>query len=244
MVIDIKIPSDHSVNQLYSNYIQPLNQNLFGIINERLEEIDPVWTQKKILDYGCNAGNLLRSSKGNIKENKYTGIDVQEIPLRIARADFPEANWIQYNGYHRAFNPDGTQQFPDIIEKFDYIFCIGVFQHMDISEISKTLEYFKTLLLPGGKIIFSFWERKHWLPYSTIFLPTKLKVSLPEYLFKEFKKSVYLVNRERTLFDIVDADINVCNWFEAFYDFEYFKSHFHDVVEIDRESSIHSFLML
>jgi 2-polyprenyl-3-methyl-5-hydroxy-6-metoxy-1,4-benzoquinol methylase len=244
MGIEFKVSSDHSSNQLYSDYIQPFNQDLFSVVNPCLEEADTNWAQKRILDYGCNIGNLLRSADGKINQKRYTGIDVQERPLEIARTDFPDANWVQYNGYHKAFNPLGDQKYPEFAEKFDYIFCIGVFQHMDITEILDTLEYFKTILAPNGRIIFSLWERKHWLPYSTIFLPNKLKVTLPQSLFKEYKNSVYLVDRERAVYDTPNSGVSTCSWFESFYDYEYFVSHFQNITEIDRDSYIHSFLMI
>lgn len=210
-----EIPSDHIVNQPYGNYIQPYNQNIFEIINSRLQD-DPDWHHKKILDFGCNIGHLLGYSNGLIKD--YTGVDVQEKPIAIAKNMHSSGNWITYNGYHPAFNPSGTELFPSINDQYDYVICIGVFTHCDFAQIDYMIKEFKKILKPDGKIIFSIWEREHWELYSKVFLKTKFNIKLPESVFKEFKDSIYLIDREYSIVDETKLPVSKCTWVETFYD--------------------------
>ena len=48
-------------NQKYRDYIQPANQDVFEIFNDRLSIIDPEWYTKEILDFGCNVCLLYTS---------------------------------------------------------------------------------------------------------------------------------------------------------------------------------------
>jgi 2-polyprenyl-3-methyl-5-hydroxy-6-metoxy-1,4-benzoquinol methylase len=240
----ILISHDHSINQEYSDYIQPLNQDLFGIIDRQMKNIDNKWYNGDILDFGCNAGNLLRTSNRKICESSYTGVDVQHKPLILGRTDYPAASWLHYDGYHRAFNPAGSVEFPNLQKKFDYIFCIGVFMHCDMHTIMKYLDYFKSILNKDGRIIFSLWESKHWELYSKIFLQRKFNIVLPASAFKDFTNSIYLIDRSYTIADKESIDLEKCKWIETFFDTAYLMSNAPGVVELDRDSAIHSYFLL
>ena len=95
-------------NQLYRDYVQPANQDVFEVINDRLKHIDPQWYKKEILDFGCNIGHLLTTANGAISPLKYTGIDIHKKSLDIAKDLHPTATWIHYNGYNSTFNPTGN----------------------------------------------------------------------------------------------------------------------------------------
>ena len=57
------------------------------------------WTGLKILDYGGNAGNLLKDGieTGEIKESDYTCLDVDEKVLVEEHKKYPDAKFISYN---------------------------------------------------------------------------------------------------------------------------------------------------
>jgi 2-polyprenyl-3-methyl-5-hydroxy-6-metoxy-1,4-benzoquinol methylase len=220
------IPTDHIVNQKYEDYIQPYNQNIFEIIDTRLKIIDDDWHTKKILDFGCNVGHLLGYSNGKVVD--YTGVDVQAKPLAIAKERFPHAKWITYDGYHPAFNNTGSEKFPVLKEKYDYIICIGVFTHCDLNQIDKLLNEFRKHLNKGGHIIFSLWERSQWELYSKIFLFKKFNIKLEHEVFKEFNQSIYLINRQYSITDIYKLPIQKCDWIETFYDRNFILTHIPD----------------
>jgi 2-polyprenyl-3-methyl-5-hydroxy-6-metoxy-1,4-benzoquinol methylase len=236
--------SPHTVNQKYSDYIQPLNQNLFKLINPRLTCIDPNWTSKKILDYGCNIGHLLRTSENRINSNNYTGLDVQAKALKIAENDFPGANFILSNSYHPAFNKSGTAEFPIIQEKFDIIFCIGVFTHCDMQYIKQHINFFKQLLNEKGIIVFSIWEDFHYPRYLDFFLKFRLNVEVPKTLHQSFDKSLYLINRNQVILDHEALELTEVDWLETFYKRDYLLCEIENLKFLEGPRSLHSFFII
>lgn len=206
---------DHIHNQRYEKYFQPANQNLFDVVHSRLGKTDDSWFTRKILDFGCNVGHLVRTSRGKI--TSYVGVDVQQPALDIAKRDFPDLTWIHYDGYHPAFNSGGKQMFPDLSDTFDYIFCIGVYTHCDLDSIKSSLDFLKTKLSLNGKIIFSIWEEHHWPLYSRVFLKNKFNIDLPEEVFVPFDRSIYLIDRSYTIPDKNCASLQKCDWIETFF---------------------------
>lgn len=213
---------EHSVNQKYSTYVQPLNQDLFGIINERLLQFSKDWNTKKILDFGCNNGNLLLTSDGKIDTNNYYGVDIQKSGIKSGMEKFPDANWIYYNGYHPAFNACGERgPPPELGFSPDVIICHGVFTHCDMYTIVETIDYFKRIVSPGSLIVFSMWEKEHFKKYTDIFLPRSFDVHIPDTVNKNFNNSLYLVDRMFSVIDQQKLDIEECSWIETFYSREY-----------------------
>lgn len=109
----------------------------------------------KILDFGSNSGNLIRSASGRISQKNYTGIDVSEIAIEAGRAAFPEATWISYNRYHPVYNSTGTATIPNL-GLFDQIISYSVFSHFDLNEILYTIDELYGMLSPNGKLVFSY----------------------------------------------------------------------------------------
>jgi SAM-dependent methyltransferase len=236
------IPADHIVNQKYEDYIQPYNQNIFQIIDTRLQTIDCKWYTKKILDFGCNVGHLLGYSSGKLVD--YTGIDVQEKPLAMAKERFPDAKWISYDGYHPAFNSTGSEEFPVLNDKYDYIICIGVFTHCDLNQIDKLIIEFRKHLNQGGHIIFSLWERIQWDLYSKIFLFNKFNIKLDSEVFKEFNQSIYLIDRQYSITDSYELPIQKCDWIETFYDRNFILTHIPDSKILEGIYTKHTIYMI
>jgi 2-polyprenyl-3-methyl-5-hydroxy-6-metoxy-1,4-benzoquinol methylase len=214
--------TEHSVNQQYSNYIQPLNQDLFGIINERLIQFQKDWSSKKILDFGCNNGNLLLTSEGQISNENYYGVDIQESALHVGIEKFPETNWIHYDRYHPAFNANGKKDvFPQLVVTPDIIVCHGVFTHCDMTTIIETIKYFKSIISQGGLIVFSMWEQEHLRKYTDIFLRNSLNVHIPDTAIMPFVDSLYLIDRTFSIVDQPVLEIEQCTWIETFYSRDY-----------------------
>jgi 2-polyprenyl-3-methyl-5-hydroxy-6-metoxy-1,4-benzoquinol methylase len=235
---------NHTINQKYSDYIQPLNQDLYRLIDSRLITFDKEWSKKTILDYGCNIGNLLTTSQGIIKEDCYTGIDVQEKALTIAQRNFPNATFIKSNYHHPAFNSTGSFDFPLVDKKFDIIFCIGVFTHCDMNYIKKHIEFFKSLLNKDGYIVFSIWEDYHFGRYLELFLRFVLKIEFPKSVYKPFTKSIYLVNRKESVADVDSLELKEVDWLETFFHKEYLHQSISNLKLLDGPRAKHSFYLV
>jgi 2-polyprenyl-3-methyl-5-hydroxy-6-metoxy-1,4-benzoquinol methylase len=238
--------TEHTENQKYVDYLQPLNQNVCALIHTRMESIDSTWYKKKILDYGCNNGHLLRTSRSKILQENYLGIDVQIKPLDQARTDFPNAQFIHYDGYHVSFNPTGQKEFP-IIGHFkpEIIVCHGVFTHCDITSILETLDYFKSIIMPNGYIIFSLWEDCHLSKYIDIFLEDRLNITVPKNIADlSYKNSYYLINRNDALIDQEKLILEKCDWIETFYRREYIKQKIPNLLIPEGLKSKHTIFVL
>src|SRR5512147_1420956 len=69
-----------------------------------------------VLDYGCGTGDFYRFLKRRSIQVKYTGVDINENFIALARKKYPECTF-------RVMNADD-----DVVEGlFDYIFICGVF---------------------------------------------------------------------------------------------------------------------
>lgn len=209
----LKKIESHYINQRYRDYVQPVNQDVFEVMNSRLPR---GWTKKRILDFGCNVGGLLATAEKKIPHENYVGVDVNEQALATARERYPNARWVHYNGYNPTFNPDGDRNLSIDEGKFDVIIAYGVFTHCDFNEIVRKFNFFKSILQPKGVIAFSLWERPDFRRYQWFLKKAfKLDVSFRDV---KFERSLYMVNRERLVIDQPDLDVSKCNWLETFYD--------------------------
>lgn len=237
---------EHKENQRYINYLQPLNQDIFGLIYTRMKNIDNQWHKRKILDYGCNNAHLLKTSRDTIQYNNYLGIDVQKQAIDTAKRTYLSANFMHYNGYHVSFNPTGQKEYPDL-KGFvpEVIVCHGVFTHCDMKTITDTIEYFKSVIAPNGFIIFSLWEDFHLPQYVDIFLKSKLNVDVPQELLKlDYNDSFYLINRNEAIVDSETLTLDSCDWIETFYRRDYVKTKIPNVLIPDGIKSKHTIFVL
>ena len=234
-------------NQEYRNYLQPANQDVFQIFNDRLSKIDKDWYKKDILDFGCNVGHLLTTSDGLIDLNKYTGIDILQQSLDVAASLHPEATWVHYNDYNSTFNPNGIKdaEIP-LSKKFDYIIAYGVFTHCEIHEIKRLINKLKLLLNDGGCLVFSIWESNHYLGYLN-FLKNCFNIQLisnENFLNINQKKSIYLVDRKTVVVDIENSQVENCTWLETFYNRDYFINEVPGSTFLDGIYSHHSIFLI
>lgn len=207
----------HKENQKYSNYFQPLNQNIYQIIESRLVKLERSLSNCSILDFGCNVGNLLITAEGKIPSANYVGLDVFKPALVVAQKRFPDFRFVHYNKYNNTFNPYGIYNCPIPVEgKFDIIICYGVFTHFFMSEIKDTLKELRTKLNKNGIIIFSIWEDEDYPKYLNFLEKQfKIKLKLPEPLV--YNNGFVLTNRNKLLID-EEKPIEDCYcWVEAFY---------------------------
>ena len=102
----------------------------------------------RILDLGCGNGRLLEVFKN--KDIKYLGLDNSEALIKLAQINYPENEFAVAD----LLALDGATS-----EKFNYIFCLAVLQHIPSRELRfKALKQMAQKLESGGKIIISVWD--------------------------------------------------------------------------------------
>lgn len=116
----------------------------------------PTFEGKRILDFGCNKGNFLKSSGGEIQQSQYTGIDVDREAVDHAKTLYPDAMWLHYNRKNPLYHPEGDDSLPSFEHQFDLIISYSVFTHMDIDDTMDVLQLLYKHLSPGGSIYFTY----------------------------------------------------------------------------------------
>ncbi|MFA5131602.1 MAG: class I SAM-dependent methyltransferase [Patescibacteria group bacterium] len=102
----------------------------------------------RVLDLGCGNGRLLEVFKN--KNVKYLGIDNSEALIKHAQTNYPENKFIVAD----LLSLDRATP-----EKFNYIFCLAVLQHIPSPELRlAALKQMKQKLEAGGRIIISVWN--------------------------------------------------------------------------------------
>ena len=140
---------------------QLVKSTQFAYFDEQLDH--PDWTDKSVLDFGGNKGNLLRDPSCVIAHQNYYCLDVVSDAIEEGRKNFPDAHWFHYNRYNRSFNPEGVVELPvpDFGLRFDFILAYSVFTHTTFDEMKDLVAQLETLLAPGGALAFTFID-PHW----------------------------------------------------------------------------------
>lgn len=124
----------------------------------------PDWRTCTVLDFGGNAGNILKDPNSTIDHRRYWSLDVSKDAIDRARHEFPQAHWLYYNRYNFSFNPDGLRNLalPFKDERFDLILAYSVFTHIGLEEMLRLIQELIGLLQPGGRLAFSFIDHNYW----------------------------------------------------------------------------------
>lgn len=113
------------------------------------------FTNKKILDYGCDTGRLLRQYQTNLNNYMYTGFDVREEVILLNRMEFPNQNWIYQNIHNPAYNPNGSELLL-LDSSYDLIVSFSVFTHTSYEEFDQCISHFYHHLNPNGEMFLTF----------------------------------------------------------------------------------------
>lgn len=138
-------------------------QNFISSVSMQFEYFDlqldhPDWTNKKVLDFGGNVGNILRDPNCKIQTKNYWCLDVSKSAIIEGQKRYPEASFVFYDSYNLSFNPTGIVDLPipDLGVRFDYILAYSIFTHMAEKEVYEKIEQLSDLLATGGIFIFTF----------------------------------------------------------------------------------------
>ena len=102
-------------------------------------------TNKTLLDWGGNRGNIVYFSNGEIAESNYTSVDVDNDSLVSGKLEFPDANFIHYNRYNWCYNHAGstTEPYPTLESSYNYVICYSVYTHTDYQDMRDAVVYLK-----------------------------------------------------------------------------------------------------
>jgi len=133
----------------------------FGYFDRQLKR--PKWRGKTVLDFGGNAGNLLKDPACTIDHDKYWCIDVSNDGIQNGARDYPRAHFIFYDRYNFEFNPRGIEGLPvpDTGHKYDYILAYSVFTHTSRTEMLQLTDDLMSRLNDGGALAFTFLDPTH-----------------------------------------------------------------------------------
>jgi SAM-dependent methyltransferase len=123
----------------------------------------PDWSDKSVLDFGGNRGNILHDPNCEIRQPGYYCVDVIHEAIEEGRKLFPDAHWFHYDRYNCSFNPAGVRNLaiPDFATEFDIILAYSVFTHTTLEEMLDLVAQLETKLAPGGRLAFTFID-PHW----------------------------------------------------------------------------------
>ena len=113
----------------------------------RLNKMHPLsWIPaqtKRLLDVGCNVGELLLECSKRFPDMKLAGVDVNASAIECAQATLPDAEICRTEG--------GRLPFPD--SAFDCVTCIEVIEHIPADRRAATLQEIFRVLAPGGRLV-------------------------------------------------------------------------------------------
>lgn len=101
----------------------------------------------KILDLGCGPGNNISTIKSLDDSCRFTGVDLSESLLDIARQLHPTSTFIKEN----VVSLDAEEPYDSILASF----CIV---HLSMEETEKLLRFIASSLVTGGSLFLSFME--------------------------------------------------------------------------------------
>ena len=109
--------------------------------------------KKNVLDVGCASGALIGFLNSCNPEWEYTGLDISNDLLNIARKKIPNVNWLE----------GSATSMPDSFKgQFDLVTCFGVLGIFDEIEAIKMFDELIRSTKPGGEIIvFSQFNEMH-----------------------------------------------------------------------------------
>ncbi|MFA6437305.1 MAG: class I SAM-dependent methyltransferase [Candidatus Paceibacterota bacterium] len=130
----------------------------FELTRHRVWDLEPLAdyakSGMKTLDLGCGNGRLYEILKN--KEIEYTGVDISENLINIARAKYPKIEFLVGDGIELPFRD----------YSFDIVYSVAVFHHLPSKTLRvQFLKEVKRVLKKDGKIIlivWNLWQRKYF----------------------------------------------------------------------------------
>lgn len=103
--------------------------------------------QRNILEIGCSVGNLADAFVG-LKGITYTGVDIDEAALAVARQRFS-------GNPNFRFRNDPLEMLAAESARWDYVLIAGVLHHVDQPTADAMIRDCLAVLAPGGSLVVS-----------------------------------------------------------------------------------------
>jgi SAM-dependent methyltransferase len=135
---------------------------------------NPIWRGRKILDFGGNVGGFLVSAGDHVDLDDYWCLDLNQEVIEQGRRKYPRAHFLHYNRYSSQYNPNGLRDLPvpDRGLRFNVVLAFSVFTHTHQTEMLELVEQLRRLLVPGGRIAFTFTDPRYDRSLSDPKLPS------------------------------------------------------------------------
>ncbi|HEY6333344.1 MAG TPA: class I SAM-dependent methyltransferase [Blastocatellia bacterium] len=136
------------------------------------------WSGKSVLDFGGNIGNMLQDPNSTIEQERYWCLDIDKDAIEAGRAAFPKANWLIYDRYCFAFNPNGRRDLPlpRLGQKFDYVVAFSVFTNTTQTDMLDLVDQLEGMVSDNGTLAFTFIDPRHRLSSGQTNLEWRLEL--------------------------------------------------------------------
>jgi len=144
----------------YANYLLNKIKNDYNLISEDFSSTrTAIWPElsflfkdikvkEKILDLGCGNGRLYKL----LEKTNYTGIDISERLISIAKKKYPRVNFKVANALNLSFKK----------ELFDKVYSIAVLHHIPSKKLRiQFLKEIKKVLKKDGSLILTVWKKTY-----------------------------------------------------------------------------------
>ena len=133
--------------QDYNQIAEDFSRTRWNIWSEFNIFRDFIKNGDKILDVGCGNGRLLEILKD--KKVNYTGVDVSEKLLEIAKKKYPQNEFLVANNLN----------LPFLDNNFDKVFSVAVLHTIPSEDLrKKAISELKRVLKPGGLLFITVWD--------------------------------------------------------------------------------------
>jgi hypothetical protein len=172
---------------------------IFSYFADKIDQPLDWWTDKKVLDFGGNHGNVLRDPTCTIKHKNYHCLDISLSAIEKGKEDFPNAHWYHYNRFNIAYNFNGNKDepFPIFKDKFDIILIYSVFTSTSKTEMVRCInEELLPLLSSDGILINTYLSLDDSLPLNAFLHKRCLTRSVSNIIRNQVsdKEYVYLMD--------------------------------------------------
>src|SRR5207248_6839940 len=140
------IPSDEHTLPEYERSGRASRDAIVGLLPDDFE-----LTGKRVLDFGCGTGRVLRHFLADFSSSDYWGCDIHEDSVLWCQAHLPAPCFVSPK--------DPPLPFED--GHFDLIYAIAVFTHISINWAEWLVELHR-LLAPGGLLVATFHSKGLW----------------------------------------------------------------------------------
>lgn len=191
-IIEVKgfasLCDDIDRDQKYSYIQKPLENLIFSHFD--LNDFE----NKRILDFGCGAGNSTVILGRILKNTEIIGIELNTNLLELAqcRADFYKLSNVQF------IPAKSGDELPEDLGHFDFIFLNAVYEHLLPNERKELFPSLWEKLNDNGCLLIN--ETPHrWFPVEThttegLLFINYLPKSITHYIVKKFSKKAKLFN--------------------------------------------------